>query len=602
MRGEAARRDGRRRLRPSPDRDRRGHRRRARRHRPPRRRRLPAASLYADARAARASSAPRSAAADEVVLTDIYAGRRGADSGRHRRSAGRRRRRGSRPPGARRARRSTTCRPPVATLARPSDLVDHARRRIDRHARRSHSRARFAAPAPHRRPRHERQGAGREELPPREGEAGAAQEQARRADVSVARRALGAGDRRSSATRRIGRSTSCCSASALQVRHITVHGNVRLSSGEVQALVDGLRGHEHPDRRSRRATGGGCSSRRGSPTSRCGACCRRRSKCSSPSARRWGCAGSAAQLYLIDRARHGDRRVRPAVRGVRPADHRRPRARAVVGRSRRIDERARRAGRAGHRGARAAARISRSACRRSTCTTRTTPSCCSQATRRCCTSARTGSSSGCSRTWMSPRAARARAGHRLRGSAVRRAGVRAAGVGEDAIDPPCIDGGTATTSPVERGSHVARKERYLVGLDVGTSKIAAIVGEMTDDGGLDIIGIGLADSQRHPARRRRQPRGGGRIDQEGDRRSRADGRRRDRLRAPRPVGRARQGVQQPRRGRGRRQEPRDHPRGRAARDRRGQGGGAAERPRDPARAAAGLRRRRAGRHRRAGRA
>ena len=40
---------------------------------------------------------------------------------------------------------------------------------------------------------------------------------------------------------------------------------------------------------------------------------------------------------------------------------------------------------------------------------------------------------------------------------------------------------------------MARKERYLVGLDVGTSKITAIVGEMTDDGGLDIIGMGLAD-------------------------------------------------------------------------------------------------------------
>src|SRR4029453_16112975 len=31
-------------------------------------------------------------------------------------------------------------------------------------------------------------------------------------------------------------------ASALQVRRISVHGNVRLSSGEVQAIVDGLRG------------------------------------------------------------------------------------------------------------------------------------------------------------------------------------------------------------------------------------------------------------------------------------------------------------------------------------------------------------------------
>src|SRR5258708_8113369 len=42
---------------------------------------------------------------------------------------------------------------------------------------------------------------------------------------------------------------------------------------------------------------------------------------------------------------------------------------------------------------------------------------------------------------------------------------------------------------------VARKERYLVSLDVGTSKIAAIVGEMTEDEGLDIIGLGLAESK-----------------------------------------------------------------------------------------------------------
>ena len=41
---------------------------------------------------------------------------------------------------------------------------------------------------------------------------------------------------------------------------------------------------------------------------------------------------------------------------------------------------------------------------------------------------------------------------------------------------------------------MARKERYLVGLDVGTSKISAIVGEIVDDGGLDIIGIGVAEA------------------------------------------------------------------------------------------------------------
>src|SRR6187455_3522501 len=42
---------------------------------------------------------------------------------------------------------------------------------------------------------------------------------------------------------------------------------------------------------------------------------------------------------------------------------------------------------------------------------------------------------------------------------------------------------------------MARRERYLVGLDVGTSKVAAIVGEIMDDGNLDIIGIGVADSK-----------------------------------------------------------------------------------------------------------
>jgi cell division protein FtsA len=42
---------------------------------------------------------------------------------------------------------------------------------------------------------------------------------------------------------------------------------------------------------------------------------------------------------------------------------------------------------------------------------------------------------------------------------------------------------------------VGRKDRYLVGLDVGTSKVCAIVGEMVDDGGLDIVGIGVAESR-----------------------------------------------------------------------------------------------------------
>lgn len=41
---------------------------------------------------------------------------------------------------------------------------------------------------------------------------------------------------------------------------------------------------------------------------------------------------------------------------------------------------------------------------------------------------------------------------------------------------------------------MARRDRYLVGLDVGTSKIAAVVGEALGDGGLDIIGIGVTDA------------------------------------------------------------------------------------------------------------
>ena len=42
---------------------------------------------------------------------------------------------------------------------------------------------------------------------------------------------------------------------------------------------------------------------------------------------------------------------------------------------------------------------------------------------------------------------------------------------------------------------MARKDRYLVGLDVGTSKVCAIVGEALDDGSLDVVGIGVAESR-----------------------------------------------------------------------------------------------------------
>ncbi len=42
---------------------------------------------------------------------------------------------------------------------------------------------------------------------------------------------------------------------------------------------------------------------------------------------------------------------------------------------------------------------------------------------------------------------------------------------------------------------MAKREELIVGLDIGTTKIAAIVGELTDEGRLDVIGIGT-----HPSR------------------------------------------------------------------------------------------------------
>ena len=42
---------------------------------------------------------------------------------------------------------------------------------------------------------------------------------------------------------------------------------------------------------------------------------------------------------------------------------------------------------------------------------------------------------------------------------------------------------------------MTRKERYIVGLDVGTSKVCAVVGESLDDGSLDVVGIGVAESR-----------------------------------------------------------------------------------------------------------
>ena len=129
-----ARRDGRRRLRPPSDRDRRGDRRGARRRSTAAGRRVPAAPLHAHARAARRSSAPRSARADEVVLTDIYAAGEAPIPGVTVDGA---RRRGPRSGPLSAARRADARRPAGGAwpaLARAGDLVDHARRRLDRRA------------------------------------------------------------------------------------------------------------------------------------------------------------------------------------------------------------------------------------------------------------------------------------------------------------------------------------------------------------------------------------------------------------------------------------------------------------------------------------
>jgi cell division protein FtsA len=42
---------------------------------------------------------------------------------------------------------------------------------------------------------------------------------------------------------------------------------------------------------------------------------------------------------------------------------------------------------------------------------------------------------------------------------------------------------------------MARRERYIVGLDVGTSTVCCVVGESLDDGSLDVVGIGVAESR-----------------------------------------------------------------------------------------------------------
>ena len=42
---------------------------------------------------------------------------------------------------------------------------------------------------------------------------------------------------------------------------------------------------------------------------------------------------------------------------------------------------------------------------------------------------------------------------------------------------------------------MAKSGDILVGLDIGTTKICAIVGELTDEGAIDVIGIGSHPSK-----------------------------------------------------------------------------------------------------------
>src|SRR6185503_12142110 len=55
--------------------------------------------------------------------------------------------------------------------------------------------------------------------------------------------------------------------------------------------------------------------------------------------------------------------------------------------------------------------------------------------------------------------------------------------------------GRVLSDPADERRTMARRERYLVGLDVGTSRVTAVVGESMDDGTLDVVGIGVAESR-----------------------------------------------------------------------------------------------------------
>ena len=168
----------------------------------------------------------------------------------------------------------------------------------------------------------------------------------------------------------------------------------------MQALVTRPPGREHPHRRPRPVTAARLlESPWVSPTSRCAACCRRRSTstCRTAAVRPL----PPGQPALSDRPRrHRHGRVRPAyaefdlpiVDGLVRA----PRL-ATAAPAPSIDTaRAALAARVVD-AIQGKPRARPGGCRRSTSPTRTTPSSCSTTTRRCCTSARSAFASGCRR-------------------------------------------------------------------------------------------------------------------------------------------------------------------------------------------------------------
>ena len=126
---------------------------------------------------------------------------------------------------------------------------DHARRRLDRRRRRPDSRRRSRARGVATGGRgDERQGAVREELPARAGRSRRKRKGGRAPDLVARRRARSCAASLRRRTPATARSISWLSASTLQVQRIAVHGNVRLSSGRGAGAGRRPARHEHPDR------------------------------------------------------------------------------------------------------------------------------------------------------------------------------------------------------------------------------------------------------------------------------------------------------------------------------------------------------------------